>query len=79
MYALVNTFAALPGTVGTVVSLHRSVEAADRANTRLQAQVRAANGRDAYLPTLVCRLVSGRARPYDYLSRERVELAEREE
>ena len=78
MYALVNTLNSLPGDVGTAVSLHRSVEAAEQANARLQRQVRAANGRDAYLPTLVYRLSSGRARPYDRLSRERVELAERE-
>jgi len=51
--ALINTFDRLPGYAGRVESLHRSVAAAERANRELQRRIKAYNGRDSYLPTII--------------------------
>lgn len=53
MFALVNTFNALPRTRGTVISVHPTLEAAEAAAARLQEAVRRANGRSSYLPTTI--------------------------
>lgn len=57
MFALINTVNAIPGdSIGTVLSQHRTIEAADREDARLQRAVRRANGENSYLPTRVVRL-----------------------
>lgn len=55
MFALLNTFSAIPSssTIGRCESLHRTREAAERANVRLQRQVKANNGQGSYLPTRI--------------------------
>lgn len=53
MIALINTFDRLPNSIGTVVSLHRSREAAERADNELQRAIKRGHGRHSYLPTLI--------------------------
>jgi len=56
MYAVVNTFAALADeTIGTIISRHRTVSSAARANRRLQTQTKRSNGQTSYLPTTIVR------------------------
>lgn len=57
MYALVNTMSQIPSdSIGTVVSLHRSIEAAEMADGKLQRLTRKGNGQNSYLPTTIVRL-----------------------
>lgn len=53
MIALINTFDRLPNSIGTVVSMHRSREAAECANTELQKSIKRGHGRHSYLPTQI--------------------------
>ena len=58
MYALINTMNAIPGdSLGTIVSLHRSVPAAVRSDAALQRATRRGSGSSSYIPTRVVRLV----------------------
>lgn len=58
MYALINTMSGVQGdSIGAVVSIHRTIEAAAAADVKLQRQVRRANGDSSYLPTRIVRLV----------------------
>lgn len=50
MFALVNTFNALPDTHGTVISVHPTFESAVQTASDYLAAVRAANGSRSYLP-----------------------------
>lgn len=53
-YLLINTMNQIGvDSIGTVVSKHRSVEAASAANGKLQRAVRRANGQNSYLPTTI--------------------------
>jgi hypothetical protein len=52
-FALVNTFSALPGHVGSVQSFHRTEAAAEKADKALQKAVKRANGKSSYLPTVI--------------------------
>jgi D-arabinose 5-phosphate isomerase GutQ len=62
MYILINTFNAIPGdTVGTVISIHRSREGAERADVILQHRIRANNSPNSYLPTMVAEKAPGPA------------------
>jgi hypothetical protein len=57
MYALVNTMNAIQGdSIGTVLSKHRTIEAAERADAKIQRLTKAANGSASYLPTRVVKL-----------------------
>lgn len=57
MYALINTMTQIPGdSLGTVLSLHRTAEAAERADAALQRAIKRANGETSYLPTCIVRL-----------------------
>ena len=57
MYALINTMSKIPGdSIGAIVSQHRTIDAAERAGTKLQHQVKAANGQNSYLPTVIVEL-----------------------
>jgi hypothetical protein len=60
MIALINTFHRHPDTIGSIESLHRSREAAERANVRLQRAIKRSNGRDCYMPTTIRRLIPAR-------------------
>jgi Cu/Ag efflux protein CusF len=51
--ALINTMTRMDTYVGTVLSLHRSVEAAEKADSELQRAVKRANGQNSYLPTII--------------------------
>ena len=42
-------------TIGTVLSVHRSWDNAQKAHTKLQKQIRKANGQNSYLPTRIVR------------------------
>ena len=55
MFAVLNTFAAVPSssTIGRCESLHRTHDAAERADARLQRQVKRNNGASSYLPTRI--------------------------
>ena len=52
-YALINTFNAMPGRLGSILSFHRTEEAAERADKACQKAVKRANGRNSYLPTII--------------------------
>lgn len=52
-FALINTFNALPGRLGSVVSFHRTEAAAIAADVKLQKAVKRANGQSSYLPTII--------------------------
>ncbi len=65
MYALINTFDRQPNSIGTVLSLHRSEEAADAANRKYQCDIKRSNGRSCYLPTMVSKVCQGRWRKGD--------------
>lgn len=57
VYALVDTFMAIPGdSIGTMLSRHRTVEAAQAADGELQRAIRRGSGRNSYLPTQIVRL-----------------------
>ena len=62
MIALINTFDRLPCTVGTVLSMHRTVEAAEKSDREWQRSVKRGHGRDAYLPTLISAVRKSRGR-----------------
>lgn len=53
MYALINTMSAVDVYVGRVLSMHRTAEAAETADTKLQRAVKRANGQNSYLPTVI--------------------------
>ena len=56
-YALINEMQAIPGdSIGTILSKHRSIEAAERANAALQRATKRGNGASSYLPTRIVRL-----------------------
>lgn len=58
MYALVNTMDRVSPYLGTVISLHRTVAAADRADAVLQRRTRRRNGQHSYIPTTIVELVT---------------------
>jgi hypothetical protein len=61
MFTLVNTMTQVLGdSIGTVISQHRTLDAAEHANTILQRAVKRANGNSSYLPT---RIVEAPAMP----------------
>lgn len=53
MYALYDTFN------NRIVSRHRTVEAACKADSKLQRAVKRANGSSSYLPTRIMRIENG--------------------
>lgn len=53
MYALINTMSALDNYLGTILSLHRTEEAADAANAKIQRTIQRDSGKDRYLPTTI--------------------------
>jgi hypothetical protein len=54
MYALVNTmFAIENGIIGRVISMHRTSDAAEKANEKLQRLTKKSNGQNSYLPTAI--------------------------
>jgi hypothetical protein len=54
MYALINTMNAIQGdSIGTVLSQHRTIAAAERANDTIQRMTKRANGSSSYLPTTI--------------------------
>ena len=59
-YALINTFNAMPGRLGGILSFHRTEEAAEKADRACQKAVKRANGQNSYLPTII-REVDGNA------------------
>lgn len=57
MYALINTMNRVPGdSIGAVLSRHRTVEAAKRADTQIQRRVKRGHGQNSYLPTAIVEL-----------------------
>lgn len=56
MYALINRMDATHPYVGRVISRHRTVAAAKRANDALQSATRRANGRTCYIPCAIVEL-----------------------
>lgn len=57
MYALINTMTQIPGdSIGTILSTHRTVEAAEKADEKINRLTRKANGANSYLPTRVVKL-----------------------
>jgi len=53
MWLLIDIFQPYENTLGTVLSVHRSQEAAERANRAFQKKVKAANGSASYIPTMI--------------------------
>lgn len=54
MYYLINTMSRTEdGHVGRVLSRHRTWEAAEKADARLQREVKRSNGQNSYLPTTI--------------------------
>ena len=60
MILLVNTMSRTTEMLGTVISRHRTVEAAEKADRKLQASIRRNNGQSSYLPTIMVRELDGR-------------------
>lgn len=58
MYALVSTMNRVSPYLGRIISLHRTVAAADRADAVLQRRTRRCNGESCYIPTCVVELVA---------------------
>jgi hypothetical protein len=56
MYALVNTMSKSESSLGTVVSRHRTVASAVKAERKLQDAVKLANGSTSYVPTLIAHI-----------------------
>lgn len=52
-FALINTFDRLPHHLGSIVSFHRTMELAEKADKALQKAVKKANGQSSYLPTII--------------------------
>lgn len=65
MIALINTFDRLPNSIGTIISLHQSIEAAEKANRKLQQSIKRGHGRSAYLPTQISTVCKCRWRKGD--------------
>lgn len=58
MYALINKMSAVPGdSIGRVLFLHRSVEAAEEADHTLQGVTRKGSGSASYIPTRIVKTV----------------------
>jgi hypothetical protein len=58
-YALINTMPAFDQFVGALLSRHYTLGAAQRADADLQRCVKRYNGRNSYLPTIICQLDGG--------------------
>jgi hypothetical protein len=55
-YHLVNKMTEVQNlTLGTVLSVHKSWENAEKAHSKLQNQIKKANGNNSYLPTKIVR------------------------
>lgn len=52
-YAIINTMDSFDTIVGTVLSTHRTIEAAEREDADIQRQVKKWNGYNSYLPTII--------------------------
>ena len=66
VYARINTMSAVgDDSIGSVVSIHSSVEAAKAADAKLQRMTKKANGKDSCLPTRIIRS-SGKTTRYRY-------------
>lgn len=59
MYALVNTMSESSDTYGRIISRHRTIEAAESADSSLQRSIKRANGSSSYLPTVIVELPAG--------------------
>jgi hypothetical protein len=60
MYALINTFHKMPNAEGSIESMHRSREAAEKANAKLQKDIKRSNGRHSYMPCIVRKVISAK-------------------
>ena len=76
MYALINTMSAVDVYVGRIVSQHRSAEAAEAADGRLQRKIKKTNGENSYLPTRIVHLIV-RHRAGEMVARGEVRLIDR--
>ena len=56
MYALINRMDSTDPYVGRVLSRHRTIAAAERANATLQRATRRAHGSTCYVPTAIVEL-----------------------
>jgi hypothetical protein len=63
---LINTLASVDCYVGRIVSVHRTWQAADAADTKLQRLIKRNSGQSSYLPTIICQAKSS-ARKGDLL------------
>ncbi len=72
MIALINTFDRLPNSIGTIISLHRSIEAAEKANRELQRSIERGHGRSAYLPIQISAVCKGRWRKGDSVRKSEI-------
>ena len=62
MIALINTFNEIGNdSIGTVISLHRTMDAAEKKSAKFQADVRRANGANSYIPTRIVTLTERHA------------------
>jgi hypothetical protein len=65
MYALVNTF-----HNDKIVSRHRSINNAAKANARYQRDCKRCNGESSYMPTKIMRIVEGSLEPLNDVDHE---------
>ena len=56
MYALINTMPAVDNIIGRIVSQHRTIEAAERSNYKLQRATKQFPGDTSYVPTRIVKL-----------------------
>lgn len=75
LYALINQMSSLQDTYGTVISVHRTIEAAQRAGVEVQPRERG-----SYLPVTVVEVSRSYPRGYGlgHAQGERVDLDERD-
>lgn len=65
MFALISTMNAIQGdSIGTILSTHRTIQAAEAASEKINKATKRANGANGYLPTRVVKLTKRPAGRY---------------
>ena len=71
MYALINTMPAVDNIIGKIISQHRTIEAAEQSNTKLQRLTKQFLGDTSYVPTRIVKL-NGRYPNHALIGRDSV-------
>ena len=74
IYVLINQMSQLPDGPGRVLSVHRTIEAAEAADHRLQRLIKKNNGENSYLPTIIVAVIR-RVRKGDFVHNNEIVTA----